>query len=1421
MKQKLIRALQVLWLLLFALPMGAQSNYSFQYWFNNDFASAQYMNFSASSNTFTELSIPAKNLPFGVNKINYRVSDSQNKYSSIGYSYFLKGFFGTNQPVLEYWFNNDFDSAAKYNYTAAKDSFTVLDIPATNVPYGVNKINFRFSDGIDKHSSIAYFYFMKGFLGAKQTIVEYWFDDNENQKNQIAVADSTVKLEFNAPIADLAIGIHTMHIRAGYTIGVFTAPQTAYFFKLSQGAQKGNIEYWFDDDIAHKVQYKIGTWENMVELNLDVSALASGTHKLSVRAGVDSGLLSPISSSYFFKGVNKYAIPVTNSKILNYRYWFDNDKLAMQTGTISDITQTITFLKEINANPLNNGKHNISIQFQNSYGMWSDVAYGEFEKIGNEYISVPQLMSDKTLYKTGDNILLTGYNFNKYGKLSIDYYCNGYLKSSVLYADKYGKVMFTIPTSQPGTYTFSATNLETNEKSPYLSAKVQSLATVQNNLKLNYPIGSNFKINLSQDIVIKWSDFIKLDYRYTINNKLSKRSYDYLIELYDENGTKLEEKTESGECNLESEITFTTKYTPTVAGKYRVKVTDVISGNNISTDLIGVVDNSGGIIVNTEWDYSINDANGKVMRDGNPLGVAADGTGRIYLTLESKGAKTIKEVTVSLSDEVGKLTGPEMLGRVMPATVINANSDEANAAIFDNTTSNNVIGNKVWFWYVAPDDFTKGDDIYASENTRTVTAKFEVTYTDNTIEDPIYKTIQVVRPAILLVHGLNGDNSCWQNFSLDNSTLIFNDTRFKIVKAINVYPDKSFYINAAGLLGINPKEQNSTFEYPICELRRKGYASNRVDYICHSMGGCILRYAVEKMSNIFYSNNTTYGNGFTNKVITIDTPHEGSSWGDMVGYIAKNPIFGSIISKYSKNNLTQFDFKSLSYQWSDAVRDLSIEEGVRFDDDSRIKAHLIGADMLKDIQNTTNLSPEQMDQLIKSFPYSNIFNNQILLNAILIATANENFWLWKRNIEINFIKDENEKKIASLIEIIERIVGRIPLEKKTDIFNIFIDGDGIVSRFSQFAGNLTLTDNKTIIENGYLTNPTTSENGVFHTQIVENQEVEKKVNSLLNSSIHSSFFGAIPGHTANKNSSMAKECKVQTDSLTNKIKFNINFDTTKVKIISPTTTCIVKADEKLEVKAGIMDTVSLKYVELQFQGKVYTDFSKERNLIFNVPVNGEYLNTQKMVLQATYYYKDSVSLAYDSILIEVSPAYSPLHFSAKDKVIFMNQGDTVSTSYEAIYPTSLYIFRTDPNLIVKIDNPNFVEYIPNEGTFTAKQKGNTFAEVSYAGLKDTIYFVLEETADVATTLPNTSDGVNSLSNQNFTVYPNPATLFTTVSSTYNIKQIELYDMSGRIIQIFTVNSTSYRVDLHKLSKGIYLIKAITEDGLKIGRFVKE
>lgn len=80
---------------------------------------------------------------------------------------------------------------------------------------------------------------------------------------------------------------------------------------------------------------------------------------------------------------------------------------------------------------------------------------------------------------------------------------------------------------------------------------------------------------------------------------------------------------------------------------------------------------------------------------------------------------------------------------------------------------------------------------------------------------------------------------------------------------------------------------------------------------------------------------------------------------------------------------------------------------------------------------------------------------------------------------------------------------------------------------------------------------------------------------------------------------------------------------------------------------------------------------------------------------------------------------------------------------------------------------------------------------------------------------------NRLNKPEFTVYPNPAKSLTTISSTESIERIELCDISGRVIQKFTVNSTILQLDLYKLTKGVYLMKGFLECGLVVRKLVKE
>jgi len=1380
-----------------------------------------------------------------------------------------------NNYTFEYWFNGDYSTSQTKNFTATTGQYTDLTVSAASLPYGLNKLNCRVIDGEKKSSGVWYSYFVRGYIGTKQTVLEYWFDDNYNQLYRNTVSDTVVNIEFKASIQDLSVGLHTMHIRTGYLNSVFTAPQTSYFIKLSDGAQNSMLEYWFDDDVAHKVQHKVTTWEKMLELNLDVSALSEGTHKLNVRAGIQPNLMSAISTSYFFKGINKYAVPVTGSKIVNYRYWFDDDKVNMVTGTIQDITQQITFLKDINANTLDKGQHNVSIQFQNSLGQWSDVAYGEFEKLGNKVIGIPQLMTNRTIYLPGERVSLSGSNFSSYGKLQIEYNSNNVTYIDTLYANKAGKIETGITLVYPGQYLIKATDLTTQLSNSGFYVKVLPVQTIVSSLKLLYPATKGNKVFLGDSIYVRWTDKLVLDRRYNLNSADATRSYQYSVEIDSIDGRKMSETGLSGNGTINSVANFTTSYLPTFSGQYKFKITDAVTRKSIESEMVDVVDNTGSAVVKKEWDYSIQTKNGNYNRVGTPKGVAADGTGRIYLTVESK-EKKIKSVTVTLDDGVN--TTPELLGKLMSATVTDKFSNEANSAK-DISVTNQSFSNKLWFWYVSPDDFADGNAINNTRSARTVNAKFEITYDDFIVSTDTIP-IEIVRPAIMLVHGLGGSaDRTWGDFTLHNNIPLMRDTVYKVVQAINLQPEVRFERNALGLFGENEYMSIAdNFYNPINILRSQGYSSNRIDYICHSMGGNILRYAVEYFPDKFYADRN-YGKGYTNKVIMLNAPNDGSPFADAVSLIADvvnmaldtdvdlklfqvsasdilslyNPLDKDYVEHRNNNSyfniynyIRPFDISETSefqktinfwaqyinkdyqtvpvrkYATTPAVKDLCVEGGVRFNKVTNVRAHLIAGDLIPGIQNFPTIAPIESKVFEDYMKYSKsaqqfldyleqaleLIDKFKLVDQLGVLNVKDAAAFHNRVLQLSKIADKN----VQIVEVFDEVLTDINkyVIPAANAASFALDADMFVSLNSQLAGSYQSLNNHTIF-NGINAN---------HLSIVTNKDVETRIETLLNSSIKSDLFNGIPAYIAPTSYVKRQLVKPATIQIS---KSNAAVDSTKLQIVSPTSSTIVFPNDMLEVRLAVKDTANLDYIELRFQGETYRDFSKEQNVVFNIPVSGELLNNQQLLVRASYYYSsnDSSFTAYAGRIINVTPRQVPISFTCNDKVIYLQTGDTISTSYDVIYPDFIYSFSNDKNVTVNIDNPSKLIYNSNYGYFVSKNPGNTFAEVSYAGLKDTIYFVLEGTADIATSIPNTHYARSGLVSRNFTVYPNPATLFTTVSSTGKIERIELCDITGRILQTKTVNSTAYSLDIHELSKGVYLIKGYTEKGILTSRFVKK
>lgn len=69
------------------------------------------------------------------------------------------------------------------------------------------------------------------------------------------------------------------------------------------------------------------------------------------------------------------------------------------------------------------------------------------------------------------------------------------------------------------------------------------------------------------------------------------------------------------------------------------------------------------------------------------------------------------------------------------------------------------------------------------------------------------------------------------------------------------------------------------------------------------------------------------------------------------------------------------------------------------------------------------------------------------------------------------------------------------------------------------------------------------------------------------------------------------------------------------------------------------------------------------------------------------------------------------------------------------------------------------------------------------------------------------------------ITPNPTDGNSTVSSNSNINQIEVFDMSSRLLLSETPNSDAYIIEANRFNQGIYLVKTTTEEGVYVDQLV--
>jgi pimeloyl-ACP methyl ester carboxylesterase len=202
--------------------------------------------------------------------------------------------------------------------------------------------------------------------------------------------------------------------------------------------------------------------------------------------------------------------------------------------------------------------------------------------------------------------------------------------------------------------------------------------------------------------------------------------------------------------------------------------------------------------------------------------------------------------------------------------------------------------NKAFAIYQAPLDYTttQGD----SSGSRTVTLNAVFTPIGGGQTATQTQTITIVRPPVVLVHGLN--SSYVQAWLINGFTAGLQSA----MSGLNIQPADYVGTHAAAF-SVNNNIPGAAIFSALRQYNAMGYAATQADVIGHSMGGLLTRIWTQNgtpynNNRTFYRSRSNYYAGNVHKLITIDSPHLGSFWANYIGALTGNFTFTDLANKW-------------------------------------------------------------------------------------------------------------------------------------------------------------------------------------------------------------------------------------------------------------------------------------------------------------------------------------------------------------------------------------------------------------------------------------------------------------------------------------------------------------------------------------------
>jgi pimeloyl-ACP methyl ester carboxylesterase len=273
---------------------------------------------------------------------------------------------------------------------------------------------------------------------------------------------------------------------------------------------------------------------------------------------------------------------------------------------------------------------------------------------------------------------------------------------------------------------------------------------------------------------------------------------------------------------------------------------------------------------------------------GRPVtGVSADGVTRALLRVPTQVAGD--PVRIQVYNDQGTLSSSAQFDGWLET--VDGQNPGAQLTVNSVNTANGPMAFAV---YVSPQDFSRGDSDDGAQY-RQVSLFSTITEYGRPGAPTLYgdTNVWILRPPVLLIHGLWSDSSAWSNFDL-----LVNDPlqRFDVYlldygqpvagQVISTTPNDypGFVINNLKTSALGLAYNSALVDR---QIRRaietfKTYnsaAAVQADLVVHSMGGVVSR-ALKNLPN--YKDARSFNSGTIHKLITIGTPHYGSPLATML-----------------------------------------------------------------------------------------------------------------------------------------------------------------------------------------------------------------------------------------------------------------------------------------------------------------------------------------------------------------------------------------------------------------------------------------------------------------------------------------------------------------------------------------------------------